>query len=198
MRIYNAKVYDTENKTFFDGGVTYEDGVITEVIRGECAGDTDAGGAYLLPGLIDVHSHGRGGYDFMSAEPEQIAKCLTHYLRHGITTVFPFVMTAPLPDIYKAIEKYGAKTDIIITTEDSFDHVRTVGGFSIKSHIGSSPTLFNCSSTSGFVYKIVGCDVEGMHRLNYKDGFLDIIRAIKDEYSLEFAGCRNDIFEQNI
>lgn len=98
----------------------------------------------------------------------------------------------------KAIEKYGAKTDIIITTEDSFDHVRTVGGFSIKSHIGSSPTLFNCSSTSGFVYKIVGCDVEGMHRLNYKDGFLDIIRAIKDEYSLEFAGCRNDIFEQNI
>ncbi|MBP5208215.1 MAG: N-acetylglucosamine-6-phosphate deacetylase [Clostridia bacterium] len=104
MRIYNAKVYDTENKTFFDGGVTYEDGVITEVIRGECAGDTDAGGAYLLPGLIDVHSHGRGGYDFMSAEPEQIAKCLIHYLRHGITTVFPCVMTAPLPDIYKAIE----------------------------------------------------------------------------------------------
>lgn len=97
-----------------------------------------------------------------------------------------------------AKEKYGAKTDIIVTTEDSFDHVRTIGGFSIKSHIGSSPTLFNSSQTSGFVYKVVGCDVDGMHRLNYKEGFLDIISAIKEEYSLEYIGCRNELFEQNI
>jgi len=97
-----------------------------------------------------------------------------------------------------AKEKYGAKTDIIVTTEDSFDHIRTVGGFSIKSHIGSSPTLFNCSSTSGFIYRIVGCDVEGMHHLNYKEGFRDIIDAIKKDYSLEYAGCRNEIFEQNL
>lgn len=68
----------------------------------------------------------------------------------------------------------------------------------IKSHIGSSPTLFNSSQSSGFVYKIVGCDVDGMHRLNYKEGFLDIISAIKEEYSLEYIGCRNEIFEQNI
>jgi len=97
-----------------------------------------------------------------------------------------------------AKEKYGAKTDIIVTTDDSFDHVRTVGGFSIKSHIGSSPTLFNSSQTSGFVYKINGCDVDGMHLLNYKDGFLDIISSIKENYSLEYSGCRNGIFEQNI
>ena len=68
----------------------------------------------------------------------------------------------------------------------------------IKSHIGSSPTLFNSSQSSGFVYKVVGCDVEGMHRLNYKEGFLDIISAIKEDYSLEYIGCRNEIFEQNI
>lgn len=98
----------------------------------------------------------------------------------------------------EAKEKYGAKTDIIITTEDSFDHVRTTGGFSVKSHIGSPPTLFNCSQTSGFVYKVVGCDVEGMHRLNYIDSFMDIIAAIRKDYGLEYVGCRNDIFEQNI
>lgn len=98
----------------------------------------------------------------------------------------------------KAKEKYGAKTDIIVTTEDSFDHVRTIGGFSIKSHIGSNPTLFNCSQSSGFVYRITGCDVEGMHRLNSKGGFLDIMSTIKKNYSLEYAGCRNELFEQNI
>lgn len=98
----------------------------------------------------------------------------------------------------EAKEKYGAKTDIIVTTEDSFDHVRTIGGFSIKSHIGSNPTLFNSSQSSGFVYKILGCDVEGMHRLNSKGGFLDIISAIKENYSLEYMGCRNELFAQNI
>lgn len=97
-----------------------------------------------------------------------------------------------------AKEKYGAKTDIIVTTEDSFDHIRTVGGFSIKSHLGSSPTLFNSSSTSGFVYRVEGCDVEGMHRLNYKESFSKIIKAIRQDYRLLYVGCRNDIFEQNL
>lgn len=73
------------------------------------------------------------------------------------------------------------------------------GDFSeIKSHIGSSPTLFNSSQTSGFVYRIVGCDVDGMHRLNYKDSFLDIVSGIKEGYALEYAGCRNEYFEQNL
>lgn len=110
-----------------------------------------------------------------------------------------FRFDSPKANLSKAAkEKYGAKTDIIVTAEDSFDHIRTVVGFSIKSHLGSSPTLFNASSTSGFVYRVVGCDVEGMHRLNYKKDFLEIIKAIKNDYSLEYAGCRNEIFEQNL
>lgn len=97
-----------------------------------------------------------------------------------------------------AKEKYGSKTDVIITSEDSLDHSRTTGGFSIKSHIGSSATLFNSSQTSGFTFKVVGCDERGMHELNAKDGFLSILNDIKDRYSLEYVGCRNETFEQNI
>ena len=97
-----------------------------------------------------------------------------------------------------ARQKYGNKTDIIVTSEDSLDHVRTTGGFSIKSHIGSSPTLFNSSQTSGFIYKVVGCDEMGMHRLNAKDSLIDIVSGIRADYSLEYIGSRNEIFEQNI
>lgn len=97
-----------------------------------------------------------------------------------------------------AKERYGAKSDIIITSQNSLDKSRTTEGFSIKSHLGSNPTLFNCSQTSGFVYRIPGCTVEGMHRLNALDSFKTIITAIKENYSLEYMGCRNEIFEQNI
>ncbi len=97
-----------------------------------------------------------------------------------------------------AKEKYGAKTDVIITSEASLDRMRTTEGFSIKSHIGKPATLFNCSQTSGFRFEVVGCDERGMHQLNAKDTFLDIMKNIKDNYSLKYIGCRNDAFEQNI
>ncbi|MBO4423766.1 MAG: N-acetylglucosamine-6-phosphate deacetylase [Clostridia bacterium] len=112
MKIYNAKVYDTENRRFFDGAVSFDDGIITKISR-EKSGDIDARGAYLLPGLIDVHSHGRGGCDFMNAAPERISECFGLYLKHGVTTVFPCVMTAPYGDILKAIDNIkNTKTDI--------------------------------------------------------------------------------------
>lgn len=97
-----------------------------------------------------------------------------------------------------AKEKYGAKTDVIITSEDSLDHSKTTEGFSIKSHIGSPATLFNCSQTSGFTFEVVGCDKKSMHEINAKDSFLSIVNAVKENYSLKYVGCRNEAFEQNI
>ncbi len=98
----------------------------------------------------------------------------------------------------EAKQEYGAKTDIIITTKNSLDNMQSTEGFSIKSHLGSNPTLFNCSQTSGFVYRIPGCDIDGMHRINDIDSLKAMISAIKSDYSLEYVGCRNEIFEQNI
>lgn len=97
-----------------------------------------------------------------------------------------------------AKEKYGTKTDVIITSEDSLDHSKTTEGFSIKSHIGSPATLFNCSQTSGFTFEVLNCNDAGMHQLNSLDGFLSIMTSIKEQYSLSYIGCRNEIFEQNI
>ena len=110
-----------------------------------------------------------------------------------------FGINTPKANLSKeAKEKYGAKTDIIITSEDSLDHSKTTEGFSIKSHIGSPATLFNCSQTSGFTFEVVGCDKKGMHELNSNDAFLSIMGAIKEHYTLKYVGCRNEIFEQNI
>lgn len=113
MRIFNARIYDTEKTEFFSGAVGFEDGRITEITANGASGDIDAHGAYLIPGLIDVHSHGRGGCDFMNASPARISECLKLYLRHGVTTVFPCVMTAPYNDITAAIDNIkNAKSDI--------------------------------------------------------------------------------------
>ena len=97
-----------------------------------------------------------------------------------------------------AKEKYGSKTDIIMTTGDSLDHSVSTVGFSIKSHIGSPATLFNCSQKSGFTYQIVGCDESAMHEINAKDRFLDIKDSISENFTLQYKGCRDTVFEANI
>lgn len=98
----------------------------------------------------------------------------------------------------RAKELYGAKADIILTVQDSLDQSRSIVGFSIKSHIGSSPTLFNCSSTSGFRYKLINCNEQIMHELNNLDSYKTIIATIRDRYGLESGVCRNDVFAANI
>lgn len=108
-------------------------------------------------------------------------------------------LTSPKAHISEhASELYGDKTDIIITSQDSLDNTKKTEGFSIKSHLGSSSTLFNSSTTSGFEYIIEGCDDEGMLRLNSLASFKDFISEIKEKYNLKFKGSRNDAFDQNI
>ena len=46
---------------------------------------------YLMPGFIDLHVHGGGGFDFTSSNEQQIASALDYYISHGITKLLPTV-----------------------------------------------------------------------------------------------------------
>lgn len=71
--------------------------------------------------------------------------------------------------------------------------------YSIKSHLGKSATLFNSSTTSGFVYRVIGIDEEGMNKINANaDSFVSTMEQIKSNYGLEYIGCRNDTFYDNL
>ncbi len=48
----------------------------------------DATGYTLLPGLVDVHTHGRIGFDFCDASAAEMAEMQADYARHGVTSVF--------------------------------------------------------------------------------------------------------------
>ena len=74
-----------------------------------------------------------------------------------------------VPKLPKDIEAaYGKKTDIIITLQDSSDRAVSTTGFSIKSHLGSSSSLFNSAMASNFLYEIIGCDEKEMYEINGK------------------------------
>lgn len=58
-------------------------------------GRTDLGGAWLLPGFIDLHMHGGGGHD-ATATPGDMAAAVAFHRTHGTTRTLVSLVAAPL------------------------------------------------------------------------------------------------------
>lgn len=77
--------------------VVVEDGRIVAVgrdVQARGAQLVDAGGLYVIPGLVDIHVHGGAGYDTMDATPEALASMAQFFAAHGVTSFLPTTVTA--------------------------------------------------------------------------------------------------------
>ena len=59
-------------------------------------GELDAEGMLLLPGLVDIHSHGAVGRDFSDGDIKGLKEILAYEYAHGVTSYCPTSM--PLPE----------------------------------------------------------------------------------------------------
>lgn len=66
----------------------------------------DAGGMYVSPGFIDLHTHGGGGYDFMDGTAEAVEGACKLHLRHGTTSIVPTTLTCPDKELLHFFEVY--------------------------------------------------------------------------------------------
>jgi len=64
----------------------------------------DAKGAYVAPGLIDVHIHGYLGEDTSDCLPDGIRKMSAGLVEKGVTGWLPTTVTIPRDDLIKAVE----------------------------------------------------------------------------------------------
>lgn len=60
----------------------------------------DCEGKLILPGFVDIHSHGCIGYDFINASVDEIEKMCEFYASNGITSILATTMTIN-PEIHK-------------------------------------------------------------------------------------------------
>jgi len=94
MRYENARVFGPDFH-FHLGGFAIENGRLTRVLAQETGEAVDLNGAYVIPGLIDIHNHGNSGHDFSDGDAEGL-KTLARYLaKNGITSFAPASMTLP-------------------------------------------------------------------------------------------------------
>ena len=94
MIIKNAYVYTLE-QGFVKKDTVIENGYFSDRDCLPSEGETviDAEENYLIPGLVDVHFHGCGGYDFSDGTREALDAIGDYELQNGITAICPAAMT---------------------------------------------------------------------------------------------------------
>ena len=68
----------------------------------------DAGGRFLFPGLIDVHTHGYCGREVLEGTADAVEFIAGKLLKDGVTGFLPTVATAPLPAVGAALDAVRA------------------------------------------------------------------------------------------
>ena len=102
MLYTNANVFTPSG--FIHGGFTVEDGRFAEVFTGVRSGGTDLCGAHVIPGLVDIHTHGAANADFSDGDAEGLRRMAAHLAKCGVTSFAPTSMTLPYETLAAAFK----------------------------------------------------------------------------------------------
>lgn len=137
--------------------VVFEDTISAIVPEGEVPADVrriDAGGRYVLPGLVDIHIHGSGGCDTMDGTREALDTISRTIARNGVTRFLATSVTMPLE-----------------ATGKVFQLVRQMQG------TGEGAILEGVNMEGPFISPIY----KGAHEENYITGFdFEFVRSFQD------------------
>ena len=98
----NARIYCSDFQ-FRNGAFEVVNGKFASVLP-ECVPEDaiDLQGATVIPGLVEVHSHGCAGYDFSDGDYEGLKAMAKQYAAWGVTSFAPASMTLPYDVLEKA------------------------------------------------------------------------------------------------
>lgn len=109
VKIVNGRVI-TPYRMMENAAILIKDGIIAEVSESAVSAKADkiidAGGKYVSPGFIDIHTHGAGGHDFMDGNPDVFKIIATTHAKYGTTMLFPTLTSSKFDVLKKSIENF--------------------------------------------------------------------------------------------
>ena len=98
----NARIYASDCRFHSGAFEVTEDGRFGQILPDRVPEDAyDLEGATVIPGLVEVHSHGNSGRDFSDGDYDGLKEMARYYLSCGVTSFAPASMTLP----YEVLEK---------------------------------------------------------------------------------------------
>ncbi|MCF0260702.1 MAG: N-acetylglucosamine-6-phosphate deacetylase [Erysipelotrichaceae bacterium] len=119
MIIQSTKIWVVD--TFMPGQIEIEDGKIKGILPYSCQeADEDYGDLRILPGFIDIHTHGAYGWDTNDATPDGLRKWVREITKEGVTSLCPTtitqseeVLTAALKNVANVVREGYEGADIV-------------------------------------------------------------------------------------
>ena len=186
MIIKNGNVF-CEDGTFQIKDLLIADGKITDNIAKAEADSTviDATGKYVIPGLVDIHSHGAVGHDFCDADADGLKEILKYEKSVGVTSYCPTSMTLTkemLLEIFKSATDIEPSDDLAnivgINMEGPFISEKKKGAQNGKYISNPDETFFNdCQKACNNLIKLVTLAPES-------EGSDAFIEACKDDVNI--------------
>lgn len=191
----NARIF-TGDFTFKMGAFEVKDGKFGEVLPENVPADAiDLEGATVIPGLIEVHSHGNSGYDFSDGDYDGLVKMAEYYARCGVTSFAPASMTLP----YDVLEKAFATA--VRLNEEKPEGVAVLRGiqmegpyFSYKKRGAQNPDYLKAPDFEGF--KKLYEDSKGLIRIvdiaPELEGAVEFVEKAKEYCTVSIAHTDSD------
>lgn len=176
MIIGNAKVF-IDGK-FVAGSVTVENGIIT-AIGNESTYDVDAKGQYLVPGFVEIHSHGAMGGDFSDGKTQDLENISRYYAKNGVTSFLATTMTLKehiLTPAMEAVRNFTRSADGAkcagVHLEGPFLSYKKRGAQAAENlHLPDADMFDRLNAASGNMVKLVTIAPE-------TEGAMDFIRKV--------------------
>lgn len=197
MIIKNGLVFG-EDKIFQKMNIRIQDGCIAAIspsdLSAACDEEViDAEGLYVLPGLIDIHSHGAVGHDFSDGNVEGLKEILAYEYAHGITTYCPTSMTIEKEDILSMFssvkdwkEENGLANFAGINMEGPFLDPAKKGAHREECIMKPDTAFFKaCNEACGGRIKLVTLAPN-------MDGAMEFVEELKDEVTISLGHTGTD------
>ena len=121
----NGLVYSTMQRAFVKADILVNNDRIEDCdYHGEVTAEmtvVDCGGKYIMPGLVDAHTHGRAGFDFNRAGDEECRAMRKSYAQAGTTTLMATLASDEFDSLI-------ASVDAINKNRQSEEGMATIAG----------------------------------------------------------------------
>ena len=110
--IAGARIQSTQG-LLESGWMNIEDGVIVSGGLGECPlpVDDELAGYTIVPGFVDQHCHGGGGYSFITTDAAEAYRAAEAHLFHGTTSLMASLVTGSAEDLADQIRTLSPLVD---------------------------------------------------------------------------------------
>lgn len=153
----------------------------------------DLGDVTVVPGFVDIHTHGGGGATYSTTDPDEARKVVDFHASHGTTTIMASLVTAPLDEL---VSQISCLADLV--TDEVVAGIHLEGPFLSVARCGAHDPELLRNPEPGDVEKLLHSTVRMVTIAPELPGGLDAIRQVSEAGRVAALGHTDATYGQMV